>query len=185
MGGRGTRLGGVDKARLRSAPEAPTILDALIAALAPRAARLFLVGRPEQRFPEAATFVADLAPGAGPLGGIATALKHAGDGWCFIVACDLPRFDVAILDGLLAARTSEARCVVPVSSGGLEPLCALYHASLADEALRAVTAGERAVHRFIAAQPHVRWPVPAQLEPALLNVNEPSDLDAAGDHRRV
>jgi molybdopterin-guanine dinucleotide biosynthesis protein A len=62
--------------------------------------------------------IADDAPGAGPLGGIATALRVARAPWSLIVACDLPYLTQAWLE-FLTSRAMNKR--------GAEPLCAVYH----------------------------------------------------------
>lgn len=71
---------------------------------------------------------ADEWPGAGPLGGIATALRASNAPWNLIVACDLPYLTKPWLEFLVArARASQADAVVPTNTRGAEPLCAMYH----------------------------------------------------------
>ncbi len=72
--------------------------------------------------------IADDWPGAGPLGGIATALRAATAPWSLIVACDLPYLTRPWLEYAVArALASEADAVIPMNATGTEPLCALYH----------------------------------------------------------
>jgi molybdopterin-guanine dinucleotide biosynthesis protein A len=72
--------------------------------------------------------IADDWPGAGPLGGIATALRASIAPWNLIVACDLPYLTQPWLEFLVArALASQADAVVPTNSRGAEPLCAVYH----------------------------------------------------------
>jgi molybdenum cofactor guanylyltransferase len=72
--------------------------------------------------------VADEWPGAGPLGGIATALQTSKAPWNLIVACDLPYLTRPWLEFLAArALASQADAVVPANTRGAEPLCAVYH----------------------------------------------------------
>jgi molybdopterin-guanine dinucleotide biosynthesis protein A len=72
--------------------------------------------------------IADDAPGAGPLGGIATALRVARAPWSLIVACDLPYLTQAWLEFLTSrATTSKADVLIPMNERGAEPLCAVYH----------------------------------------------------------
>jgi molybdenum cofactor guanylyltransferase len=71
---------------------------------------------------------ADDWPGAGPLGGIATALRVSNAPWNLVVACDLPYLTKAWLDFLVArALLSQGDAVVPANVRGAEPLCAVYH----------------------------------------------------------
>ena len=72
--------------------------------------------------------IADEQPGLGPLGGIATALRITAHPWNLIVACDLPYLTADWLSYLIErAKSSRADAVLPVSDGGPEPLCAMYH----------------------------------------------------------
>jgi molybdenum cofactor guanylyltransferase len=98
--------------------------------------------------------VADRWPGAGPLGGIATALLHAAETsaecvWTLILGCDLPFLSEEWLVYLTQqAKSSGAQAVVPASPEGLEPLCACYRAD-AGPALRAML--DRGVRKITAA----------------------------------
>ena len=79
----------------------------------------------------------DEFPGAGPLGGIATALRASEAEWNLIVACDLPYLTREWLEFLIGhAMQSEADAVLPMNERGAEPLCAVYR-KRADGAIRA------------------------------------------------
>jgi molybdenum cofactor guanylyltransferase len=81
--------------------------------------------------------VADDFPGAGPLGGIATALRTSSAEWNLVIACDLPYLTREWLDFLVTrASGSEADAVLPMNERGAEPLCAMYR-KRADAAIRA------------------------------------------------
>lgn len=72
--------------------------------------------------------VEDDWPGAGPLGGIATALRVSCAEWNLVVACDLPYLTKEWLDFLVTrARSSSADALLPMNFNGAEPLCAMYH----------------------------------------------------------
>ena len=123
-GGESTRMGR-DKALLE--------LDG--AALVVRTARLVetvsgtmtIVGAPESLGGLGFTVLADDWPGAGPLGGIATALQASNASWNLIVACDLPYLTKAWLEHIVArALASAADAVLPMNERGAEPLCAMY-----------------------------------------------------------
>jgi molybdopterin-guanine dinucleotide biosynthesis protein A len=72
--------------------------------------------------------IADDAPGAGPLGGIATALRAARAPWSLIIACDLPYLTQAWLE-FVTGRAAESKedVVMPMNERGAEPLCAVYN----------------------------------------------------------
>jgi len=84
--------------------------------------------------------IADDWPGAGPLGGIATALRASDAPWNLIVACDLPHLTrewlVFIVERALA---TQADAVLPMGTRGVEPLCAMYH-KRCEPAIRAALA---------------------------------------------
>ena len=90
--------------------------------------------------------VGDDWPGAGPLGGIATALRVSRAPWSLVVACDLPYLTKAWLEFLVArAVASEADAVLAMNTRGAEPLSAMYH-ERAEAAIRsALTLGTRKV----------------------------------------
>ncbi|MFZ3333657.1 MAG: molybdenum cofactor guanylyltransferase [Candidatus Acidiferrales bacterium] len=93
--------------------------------------------------------IADDWPGAGPLGGIVTALRASEAEWNLIVACDLPYLTRLWLEFLVErARASAADAVVPINVRGAEPLCAMYRTrceaalrATLDEGTRKVTDG--------------------------------------------
>jgi molybdenum cofactor guanylyltransferase len=93
--------------------------------------------------------IADEWPGAGPLGGIATALRNAQAPWNLVIACDMPYLTPQWLEFLLNQTVeSSVDAIVPMNEQGPEPLCAMYakHGESAirvglDEGLRKVTDG--------------------------------------------
>jgi molybdenum cofactor guanylyltransferase len=94
--------------------------------------------------------VADDRPGAGPLGGIATALRVSRAPWCLVVACDLPYLKKAWLEYLVTrALGSDADAVIAMNASGAEPLCAAYRES-AEPAIRsAVSLGNLKVRSML------------------------------------
>lgn len=105
-----------------------------------------VVGSPAMYEPLGLRAIADDFPGAGPLGGIATALRASDADWNLIVACDLPYLTREWLEYLMErAGRSTADAAVPMSEGGAEPLCAMYN-KRCDAAIReALARGTRKV----------------------------------------
>jgi molybdopterin-guanine dinucleotide biosynthesis protein A len=98
--------------------------------------------------------IEDEFPGAGPLGGIATALRASGVEWNLIVACDLPYLTGEWLEFLIGqAMKSDADAVLPMNDRGAEPLCAMYH-KRAEGAIRAAL--DRGVRKVTDALADVR-----------------------------
>jgi len=105
-----------------------------------------VIGDPATYESLALPVIADDWPGAGPLGGIATALRVSNASWNLVVACDLPYLTSDWLNFLVArAVASAADAVVPINERGAEPLCAMYH-KRAEPAIRvALESGIRKV----------------------------------------
>lgn len=92
------------------------------------------------------TVVPDDWPGAGPLGGIATALRAASAHWILVMACDLPYLTRDWLEYLIArARESHGDAVLPMNARGAEPLCAMYHKRCEGAIRAALESGTRKV----------------------------------------
>lgn len=129
-GGRGSRLGGVAKGLIRLGNE--TVLERLLA-LAPEWPRLVVSNTPFAYEHFDAPIVGDLEPGKGAPGGVVTALAMASTEWVVLVACDMPFVTRALIDRLLARCSSDVDVVAFTRGGFVEPLCAVYRRSLADD----------------------------------------------------
>jgi molybdopterin-guanine dinucleotide biosynthesis protein A len=128
-------------------------------------------------------------PGAGPLGGIATALGATPVDWNLILGCDLPYLTPEWVAWLISrALKSRAQAVVPESPRGLEPLAAMYHRSCRESLAAAVERGVRRVTQGLSEILFERvsleeW---GALDPEgtlFENVNTPSDYAEA--RRRI
>lgn len=147
-GGESTRMGR-DKALLPLL--GVTLLERTVRKVQPLVQYAAVVGRsPEHAGLDWSVYHDDL-PGLGPLGGIVTALRLAGElqpaaSWCLVVACDMPYLTAEWLDFLLGRATaSQADAILPMSEGGPEPLCAAYHRRCAQPVSAAVARGVRKV----------------------------------------
>lgn len=74
----------------------------------------------------------DIVPEKGPLGGIYSALSHAKHNQVFILACDMPFFDVRLLKELQKFGTYDI-AVPRWQNGYYEPLSALYSKLIMNE----------------------------------------------------
>jgi len=98
----------------------------------------------------------DLIPGAGPLGGLHSAVTWAGeegrDG-VFLMACDLPAVTDGLIRRILARWSSGAPAVVPGSPGplGFEPLCAGYRTGVLDTVEDLLNRGRRSMEGLLDA----------------------------------
>jgi molybdopterin-guanine dinucleotide biosynthesis protein A len=182
-GGKSSRMGR-DKAMLEIG--GVTILDRTMALIRGVGIEPVLVGAPvEFSRAVAGRVIEDEWPGAGPLGGIITALRASQKSWNLIVACDLPYLTREWLEFLVArGLSSKADAVVPMNEGGPEPLCATYARSTEEPLVAAFEGGVRGV---IQALTHIRV---EYLEPVewkgfdsegllFKNMNQPADYAQA------
>jgi molybdopterin-guanine dinucleotide biosynthesis protein A len=179
-GGAGTRLGGA-KATVELAGR-PLIAYPL-AALAAAGIEAVVVAKPDTELPPLdAAVVREPAEPRHPLLGIVTALRHAAGRAVLAVACDLPLVPPALLAELAAAPEP---LVLAAPGGDPQPLLARYSPELLPE-LESALSREEPLRRTVAAlSPRLltdpdlaRFGDPAEL---LLNVNDFSDLERAGD----
>lgn len=122
-GGRARRLGGRRKATLDVG--GIPIIRRQLAALRQIADPIILVGDdPGPCGEPGVEIVPDALPGCGALGGIYTAISASPHERTLVVACDMPFLSVPLFQHMLAVRGADL--VIPRSSRGYEPLCALY-----------------------------------------------------------
>lgn len=86
--------------------------------------QLMISGPPQEAWREF-EIAADVIAGAGPLAGVATALRKCTSPRLVVLAVDLPAMTADFLRSLLA-RCSDDQGLVPHSSRGFEPLAAVY-----------------------------------------------------------
>jgi molybdopterin-guanine dinucleotide biosynthesis protein A len=120
-----------------------------------------------------------------PLVGIATALNVTKAPWSLILACDLPYLTAEWLNWLLSrAIVSGAQIVMPRTSGGLEPLAAVYRRECAAPIVAALERGVRKVTDAIAefrmeCLVESEWRKHDPSSRVLRNMNTPSDYEEA------
>jgi molybdenum cofactor guanylyltransferase len=178
-GGRSSRMGR-DKALL-TLPDGRTLLarqaDILRAA---GAVKILASVRPEHetKLP-GITAVHDAVAEAGPLAGIAAGLRAAPSGLVLVLAVDMPAMQAAHLRQLVELAV-DGRGVVPMQSGQIEPLAAVYPSLLADSAEAALKGGQRAVQSWVREQAAdgalILWETPAEWAGVLRSWNTAADL---------
>ena len=150
-GGHATRFGGADKASLVLGGR--RIVERQLAAFAAVTRDVRIVANEPTRYAGLdVRVVPDAIAGAGPLGGVYTALLDARYDRVIVLACDLPFVTAALLERL-AAESGAAEgfdAVVPRSARGLEPLCAVYRKSCAPRARERIERGDLAVAALLA-----------------------------------
>ncbi len=134
-GGRARRFGGQAKALLPLGRQ--RIIDRLLTVVRTVADDVLIVLSEPSRGDRAtylatgATVIEDRLSDAGPLGGLHAALTASGSAETLVAAGDMPFLSGPFLAHLLAAADEEpaADVVLPRTSDGWHPLCAVYRAS--------------------------------------------------------
>lgn len=155
-GGQSSRMGR-DKAALEF--EGQTLQDRCVAVL-------------RECFPEVLVIRDDDLPGLGPIGGLATALRRAPE--IFVVACDMPFLDAALIREMAAQLPGFDAVAMPG-----EPLHAAYAARILPVVEAQIAAGDYSLQsllstlrvKYIAAKP-------------LANINTPKDWEEACERFR-
>jgi len=126
-GGRASRMGGVRKATLTM--DGARIIDRQLAVLRQVADTVFLVSSATSERDADLDIVRDHFPDHGALGGIYTAIIASPSERTLVVACDLPFLNAPLLEYMAGV---DADLVIPRTSRGYEPLCAVYSRACAD-----------------------------------------------------
>lgn len=167
-GGRSQRFGGIDKTRLPLGGR--TLLQRAIDALSPVTVSCLVVGgRPAGDV----SVVPDRYPGAGPLGGILTALDIIDTSHALLLAADLPFISGSLLQDLRCAGADAAVASLQHADGRLA-LCLSVRRDCAARLHEAWARGARRVGDLRDLAPSVVVPVDAVTSRrALWNVNDP------------
>jgi molybdopterin-guanine dinucleotide biosynthesis protein A len=175
-GGRGQRMGGVDKGL--QAWRGRPLVDHAIARLAPQVGALMISANRNAAdyATRAARVLADASDDfPGPLAGILAGLRAASTPWLAVVPCDSPQLP-ADLFARLAQGLGDAPGAVARRDQRLEPVCCLLSTALADDLAHYLADGGRKVEAWVArhATP-VAFDRPEDAA-AFANVNTPADL---------
>ena len=152
-GGKSSRMG-CNKALLVAggAPLIQRVADAL-GAVADRVT--VIANLPEDYRFLGLPILGDAVTGAGPLGGIYTALCATQSEACFVLACDLPMVSPDLLR-LLSQEAQGADAAVPRTEDGDHPLCAVYARTSLAQAEAQISAGDYKITRFL-ERIRTRW----------------------------
>jgi molybdopterin-guanine dinucleotide biosynthesis protein A len=174
---------GRDKALVEvdGTPMARRVADALGAA---GARTVVAVGGDEARLGALGlAVVADEHPGEGPLAAVATALRAADDDIVLVVACDLLHPSVDAMSAVVAALVAApgADLAAPIVGGVPQWGHAAWRRRARPAVDARLAAGERSIHRAVAAAGLVVEAVPGLPPATLTDADTPADLPAARD----
>ncbi len=181
-GGRSSRMG-QDKALL---PIQGVPLIQLVSGIAQScAAPVYIVTPWPERYqeilPATCRFIREvhLPLPQGPLIGFAQGLAQVQTDWVLLLACDLPRLRVEVLQDWAAGLNSvgqEAIALLPRHAKGWEPLCGFYRRSCLSALTDFINQGGRSFQQWL-AQHQVQILPLSEDDQMLFNCNTPADLD--------
>ncbi|MGA7750100.1 MAG: molybdenum cofactor guanylyltransferase [Gallionella sp.] len=127
--------------------------------------------------------------GAGPLAGLAAGLGHVDTPWAFVVACDMPFVEPAMVE-LLGGYRGQHQAVVPVVQGHPQTLAAYYARSCLDTIHAHLAGGGKNSLRAVLEKLQVRYVDETELlkaDPALrsfFDLDTQQDFATAMQHYR-
>jgi molybdopterin-guanine dinucleotide biosynthesis protein A len=113
-----------------------TLLERVVRLVAPHVDDIVLAAAPRQQVPAGYDVVRDASEGAGPVPALIGALFHVRHAAAFVIACDTPLLQPAIITTLVELSAGWDACV-PVVDGVEMTTCAVYRPDAVLAALRA------------------------------------------------
>lgn len=147
-------------------------------------ARLMVTNSPEVYADLGLPMVEDVYPDKGSLGGIYSAVHHAATPYCFVVACDMPFLNTAVMQYLMA-QIGNYDVVIPDVQGDMQPLHAIYSKACLEPMRRHLEGNRLKIVGFL-PEVRVRTVTTAELQPldpdlrSFQNLNTPEEFQAAG-----
>lgn len=184
-GGLNSRMAGQNKAFLEVGGH--SILNRLMSRLKPVFEEILLVTREPQAYTHIPVkVVEDLYEERSSLTGIHAGLVRARADFAFVVPCDTPFLQPAVIRLLLNALEPELDVVVPLVEGHYEPLCAIYSKRCLPAIEAQLGGGDYKIFNFfdqvkikILSTDRIKSADPELL--SFFNVNTPSALRASQD----
>jgi molybdopterin-guanine dinucleotide biosynthesis protein A len=179
-GGRGSRMGGVDKG-LQNHQGTPLAMHALLR-LGPQVGALMINANRNLGAYEAmgAPVWPDALPDyPGPLAGFLAGLEHCETPYLVTVPCDTPGFPIDLVEKLAAALEADGADIAMAATTEdgeqqVQPVFCLLKASLMESLVRFTQTGQRKIDRWTAQHRCVE--VPFDDAKAFFNANTPADL---------
>jgi len=177
-GGQNTRFSGTNKALVRVGGK--RIFDRIYDVFC----NLFQDNDPAQYLEWDLTIVADLFPFRSSLTGVHAGLFNITTPYAFFAACDTPFIKQNLIETILAGIAPHIDIVVPETSEGFQPLCAVYSRRCLEHATRQLEKQELKIDRIFKKLRVKKIPekVLKKQDPDLLsffNINTPEDLAEA------
>lgn len=178
-GGRGSRMGGVDKG-LQNHRGVPLALHALLRLQPQVGASMISANRNLSAYEAMAPVWPDSIEGyAGPLAGLLTGMERAETPWLVTVPCDTPEFPGDFVERLATAASTQGADIAMVSTleeGEVrrQPVFCLLRTDLMDSLVAYLHSGERKFDKWTAQ--HRVTEVPFEEADAFFNANTKEEL---------
>jgi molybdopterin-guanine dinucleotide biosynthesis protein A len=181
-GGKGSRI--KRNKALITLPDGKPLIQRSIGVLRDIFTEILIVANQRETYKDfGVRIVEDLIKGKGPLGGILTGLAYSTSYLNFVIGCDMP-FPQPALIRLLLERRSGYDVVIPEAGGEVEPLFAMYSKSCLPVIMDHLQKGELRVRRVL-TELRVRKVGEEEIESvdperlSFFNVNTDKDLKKA------
>lgn len=179
-GGRGTRMGGVDKGLVLF--DGKPLVQHVIKRIRPQVSNLLINANRSHGeytrfgYPVISDDTLDgVEEFAGPLAGMLTALIHANTELVLIAPCDTPLLPLDLAARLHAQLVqTDTRACIAHDGTRAHPTCALLHVSLRDELRAALLRGDRKAERWLHSIGCSSADV-SDVADAFININSPGD----------
>lgn len=176
-GGRGSRMGGCDKSALTIGGE--RFLDRMQRELCGFGELILSSNDPVMAEGTAFSAVPDHVAGQGPMGGIAASLEAAKFPHAFVTACDMPFFNGALVDFVLAAYNGEDALICRTQDGKVHPLCGIYAKTCLPAFLESLEKEHFKLIRLLEDLNCRILDIPGEYSRHFVNINTPQDLARA------
>jgi molybdopterin-guanine dinucleotide biosynthesis protein A len=182
-GGLNTRFNGQNKALIRVGQK--RILDRLYDVFSDLFDEIILVTNDPMQFVEwDLTIVTDLFPVRSSLTGIHAGLFYMKNSFAFFSGCDTPFLKKGLIEVLLENMDKNKDIIMPETSAGMEPLCAIYSKRCLNAAEHHIKQNKFKIQRALGNHRLKKIPetVLRSKDPELIsffNINTPQDLTRA------
>jgi molybdopterin-guanine dinucleotide biosynthesis protein A len=172
-GGKGQRMGGVDKGLLPY--QGKHLIEHAIARIAPQVDDIVISANRnlDQYHALGYAVYADHTDNYdGPLAGIASSLPHCKHDWALVIPCDMPSLPDDLVASMMEA-TSSTRLVV-ISTRGKHQLVLLMHRDCLDSIKRYLAGDQHSVMQWVDSVDHLTLVM--AIDNNFLNINQPEQL---------
>lgn len=178
-GGRGERMGGVDKGLLLI--DGKPLIQHSIDVLEPQVEQIVInANRNLDQYQRLGhPVIEDIFPDfAGPLAGIASAMRQVETGYMLVVPCDTPGITHILLDRLIEAAVSSQRQIAVAHDGvELQPAHLLLPANIKHEIDNCLVLGQRGIRDWLTRYDYAIADFSDKRE-MFRDIDSPKDLDA-------